>query len=161
MSLINISAHTRGNKNGQVSVQSYMQNRKDGKKKNKKGQTKCQQMIAHVIKLNNKYNATPEQLRTDPLWRNYVCNCPESTHYKWITGQEGFSEAGNGIQATPTDWEGQAPNWRGKGTHKVVIKARIINVPARTVQSRCGVGIFIPAHKRTLQGKSIAYLVSR
>ncbi len=114
--------------------------------------TACQNMIAKVILLGNKHNATLEQLRTDHAWRSYVCSCTDSSHYKWITGQEGLSEAGSGVKAVATDY--QSP------TSKKVFKARIIDVPARTVQSHCGVSIFIPAHKGTLQGKSLAYLLA-
>ncbi len=155
MATTSVSSHSRGG-NKTTAVKAYSQNRKTGKPRNKKAQTSCQQMIAKVIKLENKHNATPKQLRTDPLWRNYVCNCTESTHHKWITGQEGLSESGSGVKAESKDYSVAVGKKKGIKT----FKARIIDVPARTVQSRCGVSIFIPAHKRTLQGKSLAYILA-
>ncbi len=134
MAVANVAPHSRGG-NKTVAVKAYSQNRKTGRSRKKKPQTDCQQMIARVINLKNKHNATKEQLRTDPKWRSYVCTCTESSHYKWITGQEGLSEAGGGVKAESKDYT-VAVGKKKKGTR--TFKARIINVPAKTVQSRCG-----------------------
>lgn len=158
MATVTIRQHERGgNKKKRHTVHSYIQRRKDAKPKRKKGYTKCQQMIAHVYSLNNPFNATRDQLRNDPLWRNYVCNCQSSSHWSWITG--GGDGKINGPSATK-DFKFQAPSFKSGQTHTVTIKGRIINVKGRILHSRCGVNIFQPAHQRALQGKSIAYLVS-
>lgn len=151
MSLVNVRSHTRGGKNRTVAVKAYTQSRKTGKPRKKKGYTACQSLIAQVYNLNNKHNATREQLRNDPAWRNYVCNCSESSHWDWIVNQ-GDSQPPP-IKATPTDYTVRDVKGRTQ-----TFRARIINLPSKTVQSRCGVSIFIPAFKRTLQGKSIAFL---
>lgn len=162
MATVKISSHRRGRKNSSpFQVREYTQNRKDGKKKGRgRGYSDCQAKIAEVIKLNNPYNATVEQLRNDPKWRSYVCNCTESSHHAWITGGKDGQVTG---PSTPKDFTFQAPSWNYKKNgkkHPVTIKGRVINVRGRMYNSRCGVQIFIPAHRRALHGKQIVRLVA-
>lgn len=161
MALVKISTHNRGGaKRKRHTVHEYVQNRKTAKKRRGKGYSECQQKIAEVIKLNNPFNATVEQLRTDPKWRNYVCNCTESSHYDWITGGKDGQVTG---PSSPKDFTFQAPSWNYKKTgkkHSVTVKGRVVNIRGHYAQSRCGVSIFIPSHRRALHGKQIVRLVA-
>lgn len=159
MATVQVSAHRRGRKSATpFQVRSYTQNRRNGKKRKKKGYTACQTKIAEVYAKNMPINATQETLRADHLWRNYVCNCTDSTHYNLVTGGDLSNYVYRDNPEIGADYTYNAPNWNGKGTHKVTVKGKNVLKKGFTVQSRCGVTIEIPPYRAPLTGKQILRL---
>lgn len=162
MAIVKISSHIRGRKSApKFPVSEYTQNRRDGKKRKRKGYTACQTKIAEQYTRNMPINATQEALRTDPAWRNYICNCQDSKHYALVTGQELAPDYW--YRDNPemgADYTYQAPNWGDpkKGTHPVTIRGRNVQVNGFTIRSKCGVDIQIPSYRKPLSGREILKL---
>jgi hypothetical protein len=108
-------------------------------------------MIAKVIKLNNTYNATVKQLRTEHTWRDYVCNCEgKSSHWEWITGGDDRPR-----YPIPELVDYQSP------TSKRIYKAKYVQIKSTYAKSSCaGVTVYIPTQKGVRQGKTIAFLLA-
>ncbi len=160
MAAVNIRAHSRGGeKRKSHNVSAYSQNRRDGNKRRTggKGYTQCQTDIAAVIKRNLPINATVENLRGDPAWRRYVCNCKSSNLYDIAT--TGVASGSSWFRDNPTVGAGyrfQAPNWRGKGTHEVYIPGKMTTKGGTYATSSCGgLKVFVPRYRTPLTGRQI------